>query len=48
MDGTIWLLDYGQDRAGAETATTVIRTYDLNRECFIARPHVVMQYWLAE
>jgi hypothetical protein len=48
MDGNVALLDYGQDRVGAETAATVIHTYNLNRECVIARPHTVMQYWLAE
>jgi hypothetical protein len=48
MDGALWLLDYGQDRAGAEDAARIIHTYAFNRECFIARPHVVMQYWLAE
>jgi hypothetical protein len=48
MDGTLWLLDYGQDRAAAEEAAHIIHAYSLNRECFVARPHVVMQYWLAE
>lgn len=48
MDGNVALLDYGQDRAGAETAATVIHTYNLNRECSVARPHAAMQYWLAE
>ncbi|HTW36616.1 MAG TPA: hypothetical protein VMD53_18505 [Rhizomicrobium sp.] len=48
MDGKLWLLDYGQDRAAALEAAKIIHTYSLDRECFIARPHVVMQYWLAE
>jgi hypothetical protein len=48
MDGALWLLDYGPDRTAAEDAARIIHTYALNRECFIARPHVVMQYWLAE
>jgi len=48
MDGSLWLLDYGADQAAAQEAAKIIRTYSLNRECFIARPHVVMQYWLAE
>jgi len=48
MDGTTWLLDYNQDQGGAEEAVKIIRTYSLNRECFVARPHVTMQYWLAE
>jgi hypothetical protein len=48
MDGATWLLDYNQDQGGAEEAVKIIRTYSLNRECFVARPHVTMQYWLAE
>jgi hypothetical protein len=48
MDGTLWLLDFYGDQSAAEEAVRVIRTYSLNRECFVARPHVVMQYWLAE
>ena len=47
MDGTASLIDYGGDRAGAELAASTIRTYRLNRECFVARPNTVMQYWLA-
>jgi len=48
MDGPLWLLDYGADQAAALEAAKIIHSYSLNRECFIARPHVVMQYWLAE
>jgi hypothetical protein len=48
MDGALWLLDYGADRDAAQDAARIIHSYNLNRECFVARPHVVMQYWLAE
>jgi hypothetical protein len=48
LDGNIDLLDYGLDSVGAETAAKIIQTYNLNRQCFVARPHVAMQYWLAE
>jgi len=48
MDGGLWLLDFHADRDSAEEAAHIIRTYSLNRECFIARPHVAMQYWLTE
>ncbi len=48
LDGSNWLLDYGTDRAAADQSVAIIRTYNLNRECFIARPHVTMQYWLAQ
>lgn len=48
IDGQNWLLDYGADRVAAQQSLTIIRTYSLNRECFIARPHVMMQYWLSE
>jgi hypothetical protein len=48
LDGPNWLLDYGVDRAAADQAVAIIRAYNLNRECFVARPHVTMQYWLAQ
>jgi len=48
MDGSLWLLDFFADQSAAEDAARIIRSYSLNRECFIARPHVAMQYWLAE
>ncbi len=48
LDGQNWILDYGADRAAADQSLAIIRAYSLNRECFIARPHVMMQYWLSE
>jgi hypothetical protein len=48
VDGNNWLLDYGPDRAAADQAAAVIHTYSLNRECFVDRSHLAMQYWLAE
>lgn len=48
MDGNLWLLDFYGDRDAAEDAVRIIRSYSLDRECFITRPHVAMQYWLAE
>jgi hypothetical protein len=48
LDGSNWLLDYGADHAAADRSVAIIRAYSLNRECFIARPHVTMQYWLAQ
>jgi hypothetical protein len=47
-DGSNWLLDYGQDHAAADHAAAVIKSYSLNRECFVERPRVAMQYWLAQ
>jgi hypothetical protein len=42
------LLDFGGDRAAAERAVSVIRTYRLNRQCFAGPPHSGLQYWLAQ
>lgn len=47
VDGANALIDYGQDRAGAAAAAAVIQAYNLNRQCFIARPNAAMEYWLA-
>ena len=47
VDGDIEIYDYGEDRAGADQAALVIRTYALNRQCFFARPDSRTHYWLA-
>jgi hypothetical protein len=47
VDGSNWLLDYGSNRANAEQAVRVIQNYNLNRQCFVARPNPPMQYWLS-
>jgi hypothetical protein len=41
------LLDFGDDKEGAERAASVIKTYRMNRQCFIARPDSKAQYWLS-
>jgi hypothetical protein len=55
QDGDDWhvtasgtaLLDYGDDKDGADRAVSVIKTYHLNRQCFFARPDSKAQYWLS-
>jgi hypothetical protein len=46
--GDTALLAYGDDKAAAERAVSVIRTYRLNRQCFFARPSSAAQYWLSQ
>ena len=48
VDGSNWLLDYGSDGAAAHQAEAVIHNYNLNRQCFVARPNPPMQYWLSQ
>jgi len=48
LDGANALIDFGDDQAGAEQAASVIRTYRLSRQCFVARPDTTMVYWLAQ
>jgi hypothetical protein len=48
VDGGNWLLDYGPDHEAAQQAVAVIQAYNLNRQCFIARPNAPMQYWLSQ
>lgn len=47
-DGQNTLIDYGDDEAAAKLAASVIRTYHLSRQCFVARPDTTMVYWLAQ
>ena len=46
--GLAVLLDFGDDKAGAERAASVIHTYKLNRQCFAGPPKSGLQYWLAQ
>jgi len=48
VDGSQWMLDFGSDQAAANQALAVIKHYNLNRQCFIVRPHASMSYWLAQ
>ncbi len=47
-DGATVLLDYGEDQTGAKLAVSVIQTYRLTRQCFVARPDTTMSYWLTQ
>lgn len=47
VDGNVWVLDYGANRANAEHAVEVIQHYNLNTQCFVGRPDPSMQYWLS-
>jgi hypothetical protein len=42
------LFDFDDDKAAADRAVSVIRTYKLTRQCFFARGHQKAQYWLAQ
>lgn len=47
VDGRIWILDFGADRAEAERAADLIRYHGMSRQCFIGRPDPSFTYWLA-
>ena len=42
------LFDFHDDKAAADRAVSVIRTYKLTRQCFFARDYQKAQYWLAQ
>ena len=46
--GMAALLDFGDDKAAAERAVSVIRTYHLAKQCFAGPPRTGLQYWLAQ
>lgn len=48
MSGMAALLDFGDDRAAAERAASIVRTYKLNRQCFAGPPKSGLQYWLSQ
>ena len=47
VDGVQWLADFGDDKSQADSVLSLIRSYHLDEECFVARPNPVMVYWLA-
>ncbi len=47
LDGDRVIVDFGGDAAAAAQAASVIRTYRINRQCFVARPSDKMVYWLS-
>ncbi len=48
VDGGHSMLDFGSNKAAADQALSVIRHYNLNRQCFVARPNAPMSYWLSQ
>jgi hypothetical protein len=43
--GSMAMLYYGGDEAGAQRAAEVIRSYRFTQQCFIGRPNASMSYW---
>lgn len=48
VDGASTLFDYGDDKPSAELTASVIRTYRLNRQCFVGGRNGAMRYWLSQ
>ncbi|MDE1938093.1 MAG: hypothetical protein KGI68_03645 [Alphaproteobacteria bacterium] len=48
VDGTKTLFEYADDKSSAELTASVIRTYRLNRECFVGGHDGPMRYWLSQ
>lgn len=47
VEGSHWILDYGNDQSAAERARDTIRHYGMTAQCFIGRPIASMMYWKA-
>ena len=47
VDGVQWIVDSGPDKLHADETLSLIRSYRLDRECFVARSNPAMVYWLA-
>jgi hypothetical protein len=48
VDGAKTLFEYADDKSAAELTASVIRTYRLNRECFVGGHDGPMRYWLSQ
>ena len=45
VSGDRWLINFENDRAGAEKAAKIIRYYGFTRQCFVGRPDPGMAYF---
>lgn len=48
VDNGRMVIDFDGDTTAATQAASVIRTYGINRQCFVARPSDKMVYWLSK
>jgi hypothetical protein len=48
VQGSMWMLDAGPNRAEMETAKAIIQRYGMNRQCFVGRPGPSLEYWLID
>ena len=46
VEGNMWMLDFGGNRAEAQRSRSIVRHYRLNKQCFVGRPDPSMRYWL--
>ena len=44
--GRMWLKDFGAKRTEASQALRILRTYHMNKQCFVGRPNPSMEYYL--
>ncbi|MEM7234289.1 MAG: dockerin type I repeat-containing protein [Planctomycetota bacterium] len=47
VDGSSWLLGFGNSQEEAEEALSIIREHSFDRLCFVGRPNPLMTYWKA-
>jgi hypothetical protein len=47
VEGSNWLMDFGNNKAEATTSLQIIQKYGFNQQCFVGRPDPSMQYFLA-
>ena len=45
VDGTMWILDFGDSEANARQAVAIIKKYRVHYQCFVGRPHAPMMYF---
>ena len=44
VDGNHWMFDFGNKKAEAEKAYSIIKKYGFTRSCFVGRPDPSFQY----
>lgn len=48
VQGSMWMLDAGPNKAEMDKAKAIVQHYSLNRQCFVGRPDPSLSYWLSD
>ncbi len=48
VQGSMWMLDAGDNKSEMDRAKTIVQHYGMNKQCFVGRPDASLEYWLSD